>query len=185
MATDEKDTGWRFRLRGSGGPGYTQRVFIVPPEVQARHDEFLGHVMDCRACRPLDGCRTGAWFRQTAREAMTRHGDEHGRTGDDSPAVGDSGGPGVTRLFHGPPITQDELTAPALRSGAAVCEPCLLAATLEFDGPHACAGTTTAQAVGRVLFPSVPRPCPCVCQSPGTATGPVCARDDQGEDPPW
>ncbi|MFB6983987.1 hypothetical protein [Streptomyces scopuliridis] len=154
MTANEHTTS-QGQLHGSDCPGI-QRECIVPPEIQAPYDTLIGHILDCDGCSALRHCDTGTRLRQAAREArVTEHtSNEHGRA-DDS----------VTRLFHGPPITEDDLPTPSLEPGTAVCEPCLLAAIFELNGPHACAGTTTAQAVGRVLFPSVPRPCPCAaCQ---------------------
>ncbi|MFJ2178873.1 DUF6415 family natural product biosynthesis protein [Streptomyces sp. NPDC087851] len=86
---------------------------------------------------------------------------------------------GVTRLYHGDPITQAEL--PAGLGAPSPCDACMAAVMFDLVSPHACTGSTTITGIGTLLFHADPRPCPCSCLKVAERTRHVRATLDRAE----
>ncbi|MFE4371787.1 hypothetical protein ACFRMN_26835 [Streptomyces sp. NPDC056835] len=72
---------------------------------------------------------------------------------------------GLTLLWNGPPITEDDLPRTA---GAVVpCGPCLAAHLFDLSSPHRCLGRSVARALVTGITLAEPQLCPCDCQREG------------------
>ncbi|MFE2848753.1 hypothetical protein ACFXKS_35570 [Streptomyces scopuliridis] len=70
---------------------------------------------------------------------------------------------GITLLWNGPPITEDDL--PAQPGALAPCGPCLSARFFELRSPHRCMGRSMFRALPTGMALSEPQPCPCDCDT--------------------
>ncbi|MER8073771.1 hypothetical protein ABTZ59_36735 [Streptomyces sp. NPDC094034] len=68
---------------------------------------------------------------------------------------------GITLLWNGPPITEDDLLTEA--GALAPCGPCLAAPLFDLSSPHRCLGRSVARALVTGITLTEPQPCPCPC----------------------